>query len=157
MTALELFKWADNTPISLVIRDSTYIFPVVEVIHLFGLTILMGCVITVSLRLLGYGLLRPVSEVHAGLAKWTWIGLGLTLITGTLLFLAEALKCYDNAAFPWKMGFIAAGLIVHFTGYLIVTKPGRFESSPGFGKVVAILSLLCWFGAGVGGRAIGFV
>ena len=38
---LHFFKWCDATLISQIIRNSTYIFPVVEVLHLFGLTLLL--------------------------------------------------------------------------------------------------------------------
>jgi hypothetical protein len=58
MSILELFEWVNNTWISQAIRDSTYIFPVVEVFHLFGLTLLLGIVTVVDLRILGVGMRR---------------------------------------------------------------------------------------------------
>src|ERR1700685_3730138 len=104
MSFLPLFKWFDATLISQIIRNSTYIFPVVEVLHLFGLTLLLGTVTVVDLRILGVGMRRQsVSELASQLTPWSVGAAILTIISGILLFLSEAMKCYGNAAFPFKM------------------------------------------------------
>jgi len=77
MTLLELFKWFDATPISLIIRNSTYIFPVVEVFHLFGLTLLLGTMTVIDMRMLGVGMRRQsVAQVAGQLAPWSIGGAG---------------------------------------------------------------------------------
>jgi len=45
MTLLHAAQWLDTTTIGNIIKESTYIFPVVEVVHLFGLTREPGAVI----------------------------------------------------------------------------------------------------------------
>jgi len=57
MNLLPFFKWCDATAISSYIRSSTTIFPVIEVVHLFGLTILLGTLTIIDLRILGIGCL----------------------------------------------------------------------------------------------------
>jgi hypothetical protein len=59
MNLLPFFKWCDATWIGEVIRQSTTIFPVIEVLHLFGLTILLGTLTIIDLRILGIGMRRP--------------------------------------------------------------------------------------------------
>jgi hypothetical protein len=157
MSLLALFKWFDATPISIVIRDSTYIFPVVEVLHLFGLTLLLGTVTVVDMRMLGVGMRRQsVSEVASQLTPWSVGAAIVTIVSGILLFLSEAMKCYGNAAFPYKMWFLLGGIILYFITQRKITAPGS-GVSPGQLKVIAILSLLLWYGVAIAGRAIAFV
>jgi hypothetical protein len=152
-----LYKWIDQTWVSQYLQSSTYTFPVIEVIHLIGLTMLVGAACTVCLRLFGLGINRPASEIHEGLAMWTWVGLVVVVSTGLILTIAEPIKLSNNVAFPYKLSFLGVGLGFHFFGYLSLLKPGRAESSPLLSRIVASAILVCWFGAGVAGRAIGFV
>jgi hypothetical protein len=157
MNLVHLFQWFDNTPISLVIRNSTYIFPIVEVFHLFGLTILLGTLTITDLRMLGVGMRRQsISTVATQLAPFTVWGAVLTIVTGILLFLSEAMKCYGNAAFPWKMWLLLAGILLYLLLQRRITSPGS-RVSPGLLKVVAVLSLFFWYGVAIAGRAIAFV
>ena len=157
MTLLELFRWFDATPISVVIRNSTYIFPVVEVFHLFGLTLLLGTVTVIDLRMLGIGMKRQsIAEVAGQLGPWTTGGALLTIVSGILLFLSEAMKCYSNAAFPYKMWFLLGALLLYFLIQRRITSPGS-KVGPFALKTVAILSLCLWYGVALAGRAIAFV
>jgi hypothetical protein len=157
MSFIALFRWFDATPISVVIRDSTYIFPVVEVLHLFGLTLLLGTVTVVDLRMLGFGMRRQsVSEVATQLTPWSVGAAILTIGSGILLFLSEAMKCYGNAAFPYKMWFLLGGIILYFLTQRKITSPAS-RVSPGQLKVIAVLSLILWYGVAIAGRAIAFV
>jgi hypothetical protein len=157
MTLLQLFKWFDATPISLVIRNSTYIFPVVEVLHLFGLTLLLGTITVIDMRMLGVGMRRQsVAQVAGQLAPWSIGAAALTILSGILLFLSEAMKCYGNAAFPYKMWFLLGGIILYFAVQRRVTS-ATSRVSPATLKVVAVLSLILWYGVAVAGRAIAFV
>jgi hypothetical protein len=157
MSLLALFKWFDATPISVVIRDSTYIFPVVEVLHLFGLTLLLGTITVIDLRMLGVGMRRQsVYEVASQLTPWSVGGAIVTIVSGILLFLSEAMKCYSNMAFPYKMWFLLGGIILYFVAQRRVTSPDS-RLSPNLLKVIAVLSLILWYGVAIAGRAIAFV
>src|SRR5580658_6062205 len=157
MNLLQLFKWFDATPISLIIRNSTYIFPVVEVFHLLGLTLLLGTVTVVDMRILGVGMRRQsVAALASALTPWSVGAAILTIVSGILLFLSEAMKCYSNAAFPYKMWFLLGGIILYFFTQRRITAPGSKLSS-GTLKVIAVLSLILWYGVAIAGRAIAFV
>ena len=157
MTLLQFFQWCDATPVSKMIRNSTYIFPVVEVFHLFGLTLLLGTVIVMSMRMLGFGMRRQtVSEVVTQLMPWGVWSAVLTIVTGILLFLSEAMKCYGNEAFPFKMWFLFGGIVLYFlTGKRMRAGEARLGSFAM--KAIAILTLVAWFGVAIAGRAIAFV
>lgn len=157
MTTLQVFQWLDSTMIGNTIRDSTYIFPVVEVFHLFGLTLLLGTLTITDLRMLGVGMRRQsVAEVAMQLAPWSIWGAVVTILSGILLFLSEAMKCYSNAAFPWKMWFLLAGILLYLFVQRRITRAGS-RVGPVTLKTVAVLSLFFWYGVAIAGRAIAFV
>jgi hypothetical protein len=156
MSFVTLFRWFELTWLGEQIRTSTYLFPLIEVVHLLGLVVLLGPIVVVDLRLLGFGMRRQtVVRVAEELAPWTLVGIGTMLLTGVPLLLSEAIKCYQNQAFWFKMEFLLAALIFHFTVYRKVTSSDNVE--PFWAKMTACLSLLLWFGVGLGGRAIAFV
>ena len=156
MNLLPFFKWCDATAIGAYIRSSTTIFPVIEVIHLFGLTILLGSLTIIDLRILGIGMRRQsIPTVVKNLGPLTvWAGV-ITIVTGILLFLSEALKCYDNQAFPWKMWLVLAGLLLYLLFQRRMTKGAEVGSAQM--KIVAVLSLVFWYGVALAGRAIAFI
>ena len=156
MSVLEIFRWLDNTAIGNGIRDSTNWFPSIEVVHLLGLTILYGAVLVLDLRLLGFGLRRQsITTVAREVNRYLFLGIGIMLVTGIPLFLSEALKCYTNEAFWFKMGCLLLALIFQFAIHRRVLSTDH--PNPIFAKFAAVSSMLLWFGVGLGGRAIAFV
>src|SRR5437667_3751 len=71
MSLTPMYEWLNSTALSQFLQSSTYVFPVTEVFHLIGLTVLLGAAMVVSLRLLGFGLTQPISEIYRGIWKWT--------------------------------------------------------------------------------------
>ena len=154
---LPFFEWCDHTAIGEAIRCSVWAFPIIETFHIFALTLLFGTILVMDLRLLGAGLTRqPVSRVAANLWPWMMGSLAVILTTGTLLFLSEALKCFSNDGFRFKMVCLFFALLFHFTFF---RRAAWHEGagSPLGRKMTAVVSMLLWLGVGVGGRAIGFV
>ncbi len=156
MTLLQLFRWFDNTGIGQGIRGSTYWFPAIEVVHLLGLTLLYGAVLVVDLRVLGFGLSKqPVHRVAQQVTPYTILAIVMMLATGVPLFLSEALKCYENQAFWFKMGSLLLALVFQFTVHRKVVKS---DQPPTAGmKAGAVFSMFLWLCVGLGGRAIAFV
>jgi hypothetical protein len=73
MDLLAFFQWCYQTPIGETIRNSTWLFPVIETFHLLGLGVTAGAVLIVNLRLLGVGLSRqPVAQIWAAFQPWFW-------------------------------------------------------------------------------------
>jgi hypothetical protein len=152
------FKWCDNSWIGAAIRGSKYAFPVIEAIHLLGLTVLLGIMVVISLRLFGFILKHESTrELATDLRPFTWWSIGTMLVTGYLLFASEALKCYDSPSFRFKMVCLILALIFQVTIYHRATTSADVDNKPAFARLTAILALVLWFGVGLGGRAIGFL
>lgn len=153
-----LYEWASASGLGGLLQNSQYAFPVIEVVHLIGLTMFLGPTCVLNLRFLGMGLTKPsVSDLAESVNKWLLAGLVLTAGTGALLFFAEAFpKLYENEAWRPKMLCVAFGL-VFLVWQRSLSRPGVAEANPVVSRAVAVLSLVSWFGAGIAGRAIGFM
>jgi len=157
MSLLTFFQWCEASGIGETIRKSSWLFPVIEAIHLLGLGVIGGAVLVVDLRLLGLGLRRQsAAQLTRDAQPWLVGSLVLMIITGGLLFLSEAIKCYYHDAFWFKMSCLFLAIVFTFTIQRKVTMSDETRVSPVCGKVVAIVSVLLWAGVGIGGRWIGF-
>jgi hypothetical protein len=153
---LPFFQWCDATAVGQAIRDSRFLFPIIESVHLFALTVLLGTIIVLNLRLLGFGLRRqPMALVARSLAPLTFWSLIAMLATGTLLFCSEALKCYDSPPFLVKMVALFLAIVFHWAVFRPAVNSSP-EPGPARRIATAILSMILWFGVATAGRAIGF-
>jgi hypothetical protein len=157
MSLLPFFEWGYDTTIGEAVRESTWLFPVIEACHLLGLGLTVGAVLIVDLRLLGVGLSRqPVAQLSANTQPWLLGSLILMVASGSLLFLSEAIKCYHSFPFWVKMTSLFLVLLFTFTVRRRVTRTGLASDRPLLGRLTALVSLGLWFGVAWGGRWIGF-
>jgi hypothetical protein len=157
MSLLPYFQWCWQSAIGEAIRNSSWLFPLIEAFHLVGLGLTAGAVLIVDLRLLGVGLnQQPVAQISEGAEPWLVGSLILMFSTGIPLFLSESIKCYYSFAFWVKMTSLLLALLFTFTIRRYVTRTGLTMSRPLLGKFTGLISLGLWFGVGWGGRWIGF-
>jgi hypothetical protein len=139
------------------IRGSRIYFPIIETFHLLALTILFGAVLVLTMRMCGLMMTnQPTSQVARDLGPWAGCSLVVILVSGMMLFLSEAMKCYASKPFQVKMTFLLAALIFHFTIQRSVSRSER-EPRLFWGAAVGVVNALLWLGVGLGGRAIGFL
>ena len=139
------------------IRNSLWLFPVIESVHLLALALIGGAVLLVDLRLLGLGLRRqPVAHLARDVQPWLAGGLVVMVTSGILLFLSEAIKCYYSAAFWTKMTFLLPALVFTWTVRRKVAGADERRIRPIWRKLVAAASLTMWSIVGAAGRWIGF-
>ena len=139
------------------IRESKWTFALAEVFHLFGITLFLGTILVLALRLFDLVLReKGVAETARELRPWSLSGLFLTLLTGTLLFTSEAVKCWGNVAFHYKVLLLLLALPFQFTALRSVTRADRQGLPPIVRKLTALVAVLLWFGVAVFGRAIFF-
>ena len=157
MSLLPFFTWCEKSAIGEAIRNSQWLFPVIESVHLLALVLIAGAVLVVDMRLFGLGLRRqPVAQLARDAQPWLIGGLTVMLSTGILLFLAEAIKCYYSPAFAVKMTSLLLALIFTFTVHRKVVFADESRVGPLWSRVVAVVSVALWSGVGIGGRWIGF-
>jgi Family of unknown function (DUF6644) len=108
-TLLSFCQWLGDTSFSIGIRESTWVYPVIESVHVLSLCVFVGLLVLWDLRLVGITLKRvAVSEVWSWLIPWITLGAALMVISGVLLFASDPVKFYGNIFFRLK----AAGLFL---------------------------------------------
>ena len=157
MSLLPFFTWCEQTAIGEAIRNSQWLFPVIESVHLLGLVVIAGAVLVVDMRLFGLGLRQqPVAQLARDAQPWLIGSLMVMLTTGILLFLAEAIKCYYSPAFAVKMTSLLLAITFTFTVRRKVAFADEGRVGPLWSRLVAGVSVALWSGVGIGGRWIGF-
>jgi len=152
-----LVRWYEGTPVGSAIVNSSWLFPVAEAIHLLALTVLLGIIVIVSLRLFGCVLVdQSISEVASEFDRYTWISLGAMITTGLLLFLSAALKYYSSSNFRIKMALLAAAIIFQVSVFRKITRSQTADKKPSLAKLAGIISLALWLGVAIAGKAIGY-
>src|SRR5215813_12729586 len=143
---LPFFKWCDSTWLGETIRSSRIYFPVIETFHLLALTVLFGAVIVLNMRLCGVIMKnQPTHQVARDLSPWAWWSLVVILVSGILLFLSEAMKCYASTPFQVKMTFLFTAIIYHFTIHRTVSTSDR-EPRRAWGVIIGCISVFLWLG-----------
>ena len=142
------------------IRESDWMFPTIETVHVFALVLVVGTIMTVDLRLLGIANKdRPFSEVASEMLPWTWAAFAIAALAGMLMFSSKALTYYGNIPFRLKMiCLLLAGInmvMFHWLGtrHLEAWDRGR---PPRAAKLAGGASLLLWVTIVAAGRWVGF-
>jgi hypothetical protein len=154
---LPYVQWLSETRISQAIGQSSWAFAVIESVHLLALAVIGGAVLMLDLRLHGFGLRdQSIERVARDAFPWFVGSLIVMLVTGLGLFVSEATKCYYSTPFWVKMASLLLAMIFAFTVRRRVALAGEGQVRPIWLKVVAVVSLVLWFGVGAAGRWIGF-
>jgi hypothetical protein len=149
-----LFAGLERTAVGIAIRQSVWLFPVIEAVHLLAFALLAGALLVLDLRLLGLGLTAHTpSTVERQARPWLIVGLAGMVVTGALLFLSEAIKLYGKDAFWLKMASLAAALVFTFA---LRNPAARRDIGGGSAKALALVSLALWLTVAAAGRWIGF-
>ncbi len=155
---LSFCQWALNSPFGRGVRDSTWLFPAIEICHLLALGLLGGTVLILNLRLLGLRFQDdPVAELAADVWPWMLGSLTTMLASGFFLFSSEAVKMYGNAAFRAKMASLALAILFTFTIHRKTVFAEEARIPPARRRLAALISLALWAAVGLSGRAIGYV
>src|SRR5258707_13990438 len=103
MDLLPFFQWCYGTPIGEGIRNSTWLFPVIESFHLLGLGLTAGAVLVVDFRLLGVGLgTQSAAQLWANTQPWLLCSVNLMFTSGIPLFMTESIMGLCRLAF-WEV------------------------------------------------------
>jgi hypothetical protein len=161
MSLEELLMAIENTPMSVFMRENVLAFPLVESVHVLALTLVLGTVAMVDLRLLGVSARNhAITKLSNDIIPITWGAFVLAAITGGLLFISKATDYMSNFFFLGKMVLmILAGINMGIFEFFTSRSIKNWDTdtpTPIGAKIAATLSLLFWIGVVVFGRWIGF-
>lgn len=157
LNLLEDSSWAEA------IRQSLWLYPALEIIHIIGIVILVGGALFFDLRLLGFSKNLPVTGLSAYLLPFSRRGLLLVIPSGLLLFITNAKSLGVDPTFWLKMGLLAVAalnvLVFHhfFFKFHAPLKTGdKVEKIPFSARVSALVSLMAWAAIIACGRLLAY-
>ena len=157
---LTILRWLEQSPLGVMARDSIWLFPLGEILHFFGLCLLVGAMLVIDLRLLGFARRIPIAATLQ-LVPVAAIGFALNILSGILFLSAYPQNYYPSTAFRIKMAVILLGGL-NALFFSRVEYPRISQLPPDAvmdmrTKTIAALSLAVWFAAIVLGRLLPFV
>ena len=155
----DLLLSIETSALGQVMRESVWLFPMAEILHFMGLSLLIGSLLVVDFRLLGFARNFPVAAVYRFLPLAV-AGFGINLVTGTMFFFSDPFSYYSNIAFRLKMlCIILAGLNALYFALTVHRHAGPAGGQdPGAAiRTVSALSFIFWIGVIILGRFIPYV
>lgn len=141
-------------------RTSVKAMPVVNALHVLAATTVFGTILIVDLRLLGVpNTRRPFTRISDEMLSITWSAFALALLTGGLMFAANAPTYVENTAFQLKMlALIGAGVNMAVFQRITFRSVGAWDqgSTPRAARVAGVSSIVIWLTVIFLARWIGF-
>ena len=160
MTVLDLMHALEHQPLAVSIAESTWLFPFFETLHVLALTVVVGSVAMMDLRLLGIGSRdRAITELNRAVLPWAWVAFAFAATFGALLFSSKASTYYVNIPFRIKMVCLLLAA-VNMLIYHLVTERNVAAwdrgATPVGARMAGAISLALWVVIVATGRWIGF-
>jgi hypothetical protein len=152
--------WLEATAAATAMRQSLWLYPIVEILHILGFVILVGSAAMFDLRLLGLSRQLPVTGMERHLLPWARVSVLVIVPTGALMFVAHATEFAGNPAFRLKL--ILLGLaalnaaLFHLRPFRQVAAWDHGMRAPLAARVAAGLSLILWTGVIACGRLLAY-
>ena len=161
MLIVQICHFIQNTSLAISFKQADFLFPLVEGTHIIALSLSVGLILMLDLRLLRIAFqTEPVSRVIGQVMPWALPGFAIMFLTGLVLFLAQAESAYTNSYFRVKILLLAllginAGLF-QFKYYPRMAEWDVSNQVPAGAKVIAIVSLIFWAGVIACGRLMAY-
>ena len=156
---IDFFTWLEGSAFSTWVREAPTIwaFSTILTLHTFGMGVLVGASALLDLRLLGIGRTMALGPLES-LYRIMWAGFWLNLVTGSMLFAADATSRGTQWLFFVKMLFVIAGVVamvlIRKEVYGARTEPVAVN---GTARGLAAVSLVAWAAAITCGRLLAYV
>jgi hypothetical protein len=158
---LKFCGWLSQTSLSISLREGTYDYPVLLIIHVLSIALFGSMAVMGNLRVLGWAMRDvPVSQVIGQFRPWKWCGFGLLLVTGILLSLSDPTEYCGNIMYWISLLLLLAAavnsFVFRFGIYRSVASWDEETVAPASARHWAGLSLALWVALVFAGRAIAF-
>jgi len=142
-------QWLETSPWGYPVRTSQWLYPFIQLIHFSGLSLWIGTSIAMDMRLIGVGRRRQTAaQLHEQMFAWNWVGFGIVLLGGFLLFSSSATAFLRNAAFLVKLEYLVPlALIWHIVVQVKTPSWGQGDNTPMPAKLAGALEVCLWLSA----------
>ena len=157
----DLAQRVQEMPWSIALRESLWMYPIIETAHVLGLCLFVGTAWLWDLRLLGWTLRAvPVSQLSKQILPWTAVGFVIMALSGAGLVFSEPLRFYTNIFFRIKLALLVfAGLNAFVFHQTVGRRKEEWDLTPLVpfrARLAGALSLGLWVAVIVTGRLIAY-
>jgi uncharacterized membrane protein len=135
----------DAAAIGMFVTGTKWMWPTCETLHFIGLSLLLGVVFLVDLRMLGVVKNVSFATLHR-LMPWAMLGFATNVLTGLLFFVGSPEQYVNSVPFQWKMALvlIAGANALYFTMFdeVWVLEPG--DDAPVPARIAAGSAVILW-------------
>lgn len=157
---LEYLQWLESSGLAAAIRQSLWMYPALEIIHILGIVLLVGAALLFDIRLLGSYQNLPIQDLSRYLLPWSRRGLILVIPSGFLLFITNAESLGFDPTFWLKMILLmVAGLnalVFHKLGFQDQKDLKILLKTPFHHKIQALISIVVWIAVIACGRFLAY-
>ena len=161
MNLMPVFEWLQHSPLGTAIRQSSFLFPLIETLHVLAITAMVGTIAVVDLRLLGLASRnRPVDKLMDEVLPFTRKAFAVAAVSGSLLFTSHAVDYASKWPFQAKMVLLLLALINIVVFHRLTARNAQAWNQSGLPFTARFgggLSLAIWIAIVATGRWIGFV
>lgn len=148
-------QFLEHSSVAVSIRQSTWLYPCLEVVHITGIVLLVGAAFMFDLRLLGFSKHLPVDGLGRHLLSWSVRGLLLVIPSGILLFMTNAGTLGYDPVFRIKLILLVLAACNALLFRRVIFRRNGI-TSPVAAKMVAVLSILFWIAIITCGRLLAY-
>lgn len=152
--------WLEQSVPAVAMRNSIWLYPITEIVHIVGIVLLAGSAFMFDLRLLGLTRQVRVTDMARHLLPRARLGLAIVLPSGLLMFVAHATDWGTSPVFRVKLALITVAILNTFVFHGRTVKSiqrwDQHQPVPPGGKVAAVVSLALWTATIAAGRLLAY-
>ncbi|WP_077348342.1 DUF6644 family protein [Algoriphagus sp. A40] len=156
----EYLDWLEHTSWAEAIRQSLWLYPALEIVHILGIVILVGPAFLFDLFLLGFSKNLPFAGMARYLLPWSRRGLILIIPSGLFLFITNAETLGFDPTFWLKMVLLAVAGLNALVFHKFVSRgkldPNTPPKIPLLYKIQALVSISVWIAVISCGRLLAY-
>jgi hypothetical protein len=152
-------EWLEATGVAEWARVSIWGYPISITAHSIGLAVMVGPVLMLDLRLLGWFRSIPYSSLNKILGV-AWVGFAINFLSGAVLFSMQATSYITNYPFLIKLALVLLGAVSAAQQQATISREASTWATTGIPSSVtgvAVISLVFWIGAIITGRLIAYI
>jgi len=148
------FTFIEQSWLSVWMREDPYAYFIALIFHAFGMALLVGGGIVISLRVLGVGSGAALHRFR-GFFPVMWVGAAMAILSGLLLLWGYPAKALTNPVFAIKFACLAgAVLLVRTLSRGAITAAASGEPLPRNSRTLAGLALVLWLAGVAAGKLL---
>lgn len=152
----EWLQFLEHSAPAAVIRQSLWLYPVLEIVHIFGIVLLVGSALMFDLRLLGFSKHLPAAALGNHLLTWSVRGLWLIIPSGILLFITNAGTLGHDPVFGIKLSLLVLAAANALWFRVLMRRKDNAAALPPASKLIAVFSVVLWAAIIACGRLLAY-